>query len=371
MKIVTAIDSMKGSLSSVQANAIIDRVFSEQGIVEQIAIADGGEGTVEAFINNYGGRYETIEAHNLVGEKIQATFGWMEKESLAVIESADTAGIQFLDSTLKTHPLNTSTQGIGETIQAAMDFGAKKIIIGLGGTGTIDGGIGALHALGFRFRDQKQNVLEPIGKNLAKIQTISTDKVDQRISTIEFILASDVTSYLTGSKGAVYMFGKQKGLREDEMAEYERSLESFQDKISENTILPGDGAAGGLGIGLRVFLKGRSVSGFSLVVEYSNLLKELEDADLVITGEGKIDDQSLQGKVPVGISVLSKKKKIPVIAFVGMVEGSPEKFKEYGIDVVLPTVDKLMTIEQAMEEAEESLYRVAQRTKDLLSIFKN
>lgn len=370
MKIITAIDSMKGSLSSIQANNVIEQVFSSQDIsVKKIAIADGGEGTVEAFIENYGGSYQKANVHNLIGEEMQATFGWIEEEKLAIIESADTSGIQFLDGTVATHPSNTNSRGVGETILAALDLGAKKIIVGLGGTATIDGGIGALNALGVEFLDNNHKNIEPFGENLSKIQEVNSTNIDQRLNDIELIIASDVTSHLTGTKGAVYMFGTQKGLMKSELDEYEESLKSFQDRVLlGQSTEAGDGAAGGLGLGLRTLLKGKIVSGFSLLVEYSTLIEELNGADLVITGEGKIDDQSLQGKVPVGISRLAKENKIPVIAFVGSVEGNPKSFKKQGLNVVIPIVDKIMSIDQAMKNAKENLTRVAERTKDILFI---
>lgn len=372
VNIITAIDSMKGSITSAQANSIVKEAFKDKDtLIEKVAIADGGEGTVEAFISNCGGEYKRVETYDLSGEIMLATFGWIQSEALAIIESADTAGIHLLDKTKKTHPLYTSTQGVGETIKAAINIGAKQIIIGLGGTGTIDAGIGALDALNFKFLDKDKNRLKAIGKNIKCIDSVCTNEIHPQLNDVKFILASDVSSYLTGLQGAVYMFGRQKGLLESEMKTYEKHMMHFQNEIlAKASSKSGDGAAGGLGIGLRYFLQAKSISGLTLMTNYFKLNKKLSKADLVITGEGKIDDQSLQGKVPIGISRIAQRYNVPAIAFVGTIEGEPETFKKNGLSVVVPIIDKITNLNQAMNDTEQNLQRVAKRTKDLLFTLK-
>lgn len=373
MKIISAIDSMKGSLTSVEANRIIKEVFQdEQTEVVEIAIADGGEGTVDAFVENGRGIYQKAMVHNLKGKTIQTTFGWLAESKTAIIEAAAASGSQFLDFSENTHPKKTSSIGVGETILKALDKQSETIIIGLGGTGTVDGGIGALAALGIIFYDVKGKVLAPVGENLAAIARIDNDNLDPRVKTTTFMIAADVASLLTGPEGAVYMFGLQKGLLEVELPAYERAMEQYrQILLGDKKDYPGDGAAGGLGAAFRVLLGAQVVSGLELIAKHVQLKKQLENTDLVITGEGKMDNQTLQGKVPIGISRLSQQVDIPTIAFVGQFTGEQKAFEKAGIQAIIPIVDQITTVEEAMENAEENLRRTAKRTKELLFLLNS
>ncbi|EOH97035.1 glycerate kinase [Enterococcus moraviensis ATCC BAA-383] len=370
MNVVTAVDSMKGSISSIEANQIITKVFTEKGhIVKDIAIADGGEGTVSAIVKNGDGQKITAHVHALNGQLVTAEFGWFSAKKVAVIESAAASGIQYLDGTKATHPLNTSSYGTGELILAAINHGAQTIIIGLGGTGTVDGGMGLLSALGVEFFDQENQLLSAKGSHLAVVDHFSIEQVDVRLADVSFQIASDVTSPLLGETGAVYMFGQQKGLAENELTNYEAGMKNYQEKICGGIeSVAGDGAAGGIGFAVRVFLKGVIQSGFALISEQTGLEKAIKEADLVITGEGKMDDQSLQGKVPVGIGRIAKKYDVPVIAFVGSFDGVQQRFREEGVSVIVPIIDRITTLEQAMNEVEKNLQITAKRTLDLLTL---
>ncbi|MGX7151005.1 glycerate kinase [Enterococcus ureasiticus] len=372
MNVVTAIDSMKGSLSSIEANQIIAKVFTKQGhVVKEIAIADGGEGTVDAVVKNGDGQKIEARVHALNGQLVNAEFGWFNSGKLAVIESAAASGIQYLDGTKTTHPLNTSSYGTGELILAAIDQGAQTIVIGLGGTGTVDGGIGLLSALGVAFFDQENQLLPAKGSSLEKVAHVSTEHIDSRLSGVTFHIASDVTSPLLGETGAVYMFGRQKGLAENELNNYERGMKNYQEIISgTKESAAGDGAAGGLGFAIRVFLNGSVRSGFEFISEQTGLEEAIKHADLVVTGEGKMDNQSLQGKVPVGIGRIAKKYQVPVIAFVGSFNGDHQLFYEEGISVIIPIVDRIVTLEEAMNEAKLNLGTAANRTLDLLTLME-
>ena len=363
---------MKGSLSSVEANQIIAKVFTEQGnSVKKIAIADGGEGTVDAIVKNSNGQKIEAKVHALNGQLVTAGFGWFNNGKVAVIESAAASGIQYLDGTKETHPLNTSTYGTGELILSAIDQGAQTIVIGLGGTGTIDGGMGLLSALGVAFFDQKNQLLTAKGSSLGKVTHFSLEHLDPRLSGVSFHIASDVSSPLLGETGAVYMFGRQKGLAENELEKYEHGMENYQEIMSGmKESFAGDGAAGGLGFAIRVFLNGSVRSGFELISEQTGLEELIKHADLVITGEGKMDNQSLQGKVPVGIGRIAKKYHVPVIAFVGSFNGNEQLFYEEGITVIIPIVDRITTLEEAMNEAKPNLKKAAIRTLDLLTLMK-
>ncbi|KAF9404969.1 hypothetical protein HW555_014084 [Spodoptera exigua] len=363
---------MKGSLSSITANKVVGEVFSKYGHdITQVAIADGGEGTVEAVVKNNNGKKIAVDVHGLTNQQISADFGWFETEKLAVIESAAASGIQFLDGTQQTHPLNTSSFGTGELILAAVKKGAKTIVVGLGGTGTIDGGIGLLSALGVEFFDKQNRPLPAKGGSLGKIEHFSIKNLPPKLGTITFVIASDVTSSLLGDSGAVYMFGRQKGIQADQLVAYEESMHQYQKVITgKNEFVEGDGAAGGIGFALRVFLKGRTYSGFDFISEQIRLEKLIQASDLVITGEGKMDNQSLQGKVPVGIGRLAKKYHVPVIAFVGSFSGDELLFAEEGVSVIMPIIDDLTTLEQAMINAEKNLRKTAERTIRLLDLFE-
>lgn len=373
MKIISAIDSMKGSLTSIEANRIIKEVFQDKQIkVTEVAIADGGEGTVEAFVANGYGSYETARVHNLKGKLIDTTFGWLEESKTAIIEASAASGFQFLDFTETTHPKNTSSIGVGETIIKALDKQAKTIIIGLGGTGTVDGGLGALAAFGVTFYNEKEQELIPIGKNLVAVSRIDYKKLDTRIKETTFIIAADVASTLTGSEGAVNMFGLQKGISKEELPEYEKAMEQYKSVLLKNrTDHAGDGAAGGLGAAMRIALDAKIVSGLELIAKQVQLDTLLEDADLVVTGEGKMDNQTLQGKGPVAISLLSKRQGVPTIAFVGSFVGDSNAFKKMGMDVIIPILDGVVTLEEAMRNADENLRRTAQRTKELLFLLNS
>jgi glycerate kinase len=371
MKIVTAIDSMKGSLSSIQANQIVAEVFTAFGHeVSSVAIADGGEGTVAALVENNQGQLLFTEVQALDGQRITASYGWFAEKKLAVIESAQASGIQFLNGKSATHPKNTSSYGTGELILAAVEQGAQTIVVGLGGTGTVDGGIGLLNALGVRFFDENRQELPVKGSSLGAIADYSLEKVPEQLQQIQFIAAADVFSPLTGERGAVKMFGRQKGLQANEIDAYEAAMRHYQNIIHPGKQTePGDGAAGGLGFAMRHFLNGAVVSGFEYIAEQTNLTEKIAQAALVITGEGQIDAQSLQGKVPVGIARIAQKAKVPVLAFVGSSTGEAARFADVGISVIVPIIDQVMTLEEALKEAEQNLHRAAERSARLLALF--
>ncbi|MGG5340965.1 glycerate kinase family protein [Enterococcus sp. AZ192] len=368
MKIVTAIDSMKGSLTSKQANQIVAEVFRDEKLeVTEVAIADGGEGTVEAFVTNANGEVISVKCHNLLGDEITADYGWLKEEKTAVIESAATCGIQFLKGTSGTHPHNTNSYGLGEQILSAAQKGAKRIIIGLGGTGTIDGGIGLLACLGVEFFDKQNQLVSPIPRNFKKITRVETPKMPMMLKELEIIVAADVKSTITGEKGAVYLFGEQKGLQSNELAAFEEEMTHYSKLLLEGAeSQEGDGAAGGIGLALRTILQAKVVSGLDLIAEQSHLPEIIQQADLVITGEGKIDSQSLQGKVPVGIGAMAQKHQVPVLVFVGAMQGESDEFEKAGLSVIIPIVNEVSTLTEALMYAEQNLRQAAERTKKLL-----
>jgi len=374
MKILAAIDSFKGSMTSERANqCVIDALPDHQ--VTGFPIADGGEGTVDAFVSVMGGKVISKTITGVNGQAYSGRWGWVEKEKTAVIEVAEGAGlIQADKGTL--HPRNHTSQGVGEQILQALDYGAETIILGLGGSATADGGIGLLQALGVVFRDGEGRVLSKLPVKLGSVQSIDVSGLDKRISEVNWLIASDVTHPLLGSRGAVYVFGEQKGLSRDELSNYDRDMEQYAGIVSKVTgkderETEGAGAAGGIGFAVLSFFPCEFQSGLSLLAKEGDLESLIKKADLVITGEGKFDDQSLGGKVPVGISRIAQKHAVPVLLFAGKIDSERTAIEEENIRSLIPIVDAPMTLNEAMENGPKLLEKAVRRSLDLLSLGKD
>lgn len=356
MKVVVAIDSFKGSLSSLEAgNAAKEGILkARQAKVVVKPLADGGEGTTEALVEGLGGTYVSLTVAGPVAEPVKAKYGIMEDGRTAVMEMAEAAGITLMEPG-ELNPWKASTTGVGEMIQDAVKKGCREFIIGIGGSATTEGGIGMLEALGYRFYDSQGNVLPPVFASLGKIETISGDDVSDELRECHFQIACDVTNPLCGKHGAVPVFGPQKGVKPEEtqtmdeaMRHYARKTAEFAGKdLSQE---PGAGAAGGLGFAFLSYVPNAELkSGIDIVLKAIGLEKELEDADIVVTGEGQMDAQTAMGKVPVGVARLAKKYGCRVIAFAGGVTEDAGKCNEKGIDAFFPIVRGVTTLEKAME----------------------
>lgn len=369
MRALIAIDSFKESFTSIEAAETVENAFSQYGIESQkIAIADGGEGTVAAFLHNRsGGEMIKANVHNPFGAEITAEFAWYAKEKLAIIEVAAASGIHFISRSPDLTPMETSSQGTGELIAQAVDMGARKIIIGLGGSGTVDGGIGLLGALGVRFFDPNGNQLNPVVKNLSRVSKI--DRTNLITKNVTLISATDVDSPLTGKTGAVYMFGPQKGLKNADAAMMEQIFLFYSKHLDPLNfgMCPGDGAAGGIGFALRI-IGSRVENGFAVLANESELDKLIQNSDIVVTGEGRLDEQSLHGKVPIAIAQLAKKADKECIAFVGQQQGELATFQKAGLTSVFPIIDSIINIDQAMRDGRINLFRSALRVGALLKI---
>lgn len=372
MNIVIAIDSMKGSLTSQEANQIVATVFkSVANKIEQVAIADGGEGTVEAYLANQKGELIEVFAKNPMGETCKSFYGWYPEKKQAIIEVAAISGLHLIQNRSHNHPSQTSSFGAGELILSALNKGAKSIVIGLGGTGTIDGGIGLLKALGVNFFDNNKCELMATGSDLSEVSRIDSSQLDPRLKEVEIIVASDVSNPLIGSKGAVRIFGEQKGLSPSEFSAYDQGMANYLRIATGGSMSSfGDGAAGGIGFALRYFLQAKVSSGFTLIAAENNLAAKIKLADLVITGEGRIDQQSLYGKVPVAIANLAKAHDVPVLAFVGSIEGDMTEAYQAGISEIIPIVQSVSTLEKALKDAAKNLEESAKRTLKLLQLFR-
>ena len=355
MKVIIAIDSFKGSMSSMEAgNAAKDGILNvcEADVIVK-PLADGGEGTTQALVEGLGGSFEEILVTGPMGKKILAQYGILEDGKTAVMEMAEAAGIMLVEENLD--PWKASTVGVGEMILDAVKKGCREFIIGIGGSATTEGGIGMLQALGYEYFDEKNELLEPEFESLGKIVRISGEKVLPELEKCHFQIACDVANPLCGENGAVYVFGPQKGVRKEEREFMDRQMQHYAQRTAkwkgkDLSRIAGAGAAGGLGFAFLNYLPNVELrSGIDLVLKVIELEKELTNADIVITGEGRLDQQTAMGKVPVGVARLAKQYQTKVIAFAGSVTRDAIGCHEEGIDAFFPIVRGITTLKEAME----------------------
>lgn len=374
MKIVIAADSFKGSCSTFEvANAIengIRKVFKDFEIIK-IPVADGGEGTVDSLVKGTGGRYETVNVKDPLGRYIECKYGIL-KDNVAVLEMAASSGLTLLKEEER-NPLITTTYGTGQMIRAALDKGCKKILIGIGGSATNDGGAGMAQALGVSFRDNEGNEIGYGGGELARIKDIDITGIDSRLKDTEIVILSDVSNPLCGPNGVSFIYGPQKGATNEMVKQLDNNLEHYASIINEKlgidiTGVPGAGAAGGLGAGLIVFCNATVLSGIDVVLDINGIDRQLIDADLVITGEGKIDNQTVYGKVPVGVAKRALKYGIPVIAIVGSIGEEASVVYDYGINAIMDIVSRPMSLEDSMKNVSQLLEYAAENVIRILGV---
>lgn len=374
MKVVVAPNSFKECLASPEVAAAIARgiLASAPGArVVQVPLADGGEGTVRALVAATGGSLRKAQVKGPLGEPVQAEFGILGDGRTAVVEMAAASGLSLVPRE-KRNPLCTFTYGTGELILAGLDAGCSRMIIGIGGSATVDGGAGMAQALGVQLLDAEGRSIGRGGGALAKLAHIDTAAVDFRIESASFTAACDVDNPLTGPQGAARVYGPQKGATAAMVKKLDANLAHFaaiikQDLGLDVAELPGAGAAGGLGAGLVAFLNAKLVSGVELVMELVGLADQVMDADLVITGEGRLDSQTGFGKVPAGVARLAKKYGTPVLAVAGSLGEGFAQVHSQGVDAVASIVDAPMPLEKAIGDAERLL---AQTAESLMRIFR-
>ena len=339
MKIVVAPDSFKGSLTAIEvADGIeqgIKEVFPKAEVIK-IPMADGGDGTVQCLVNATGGKILREKVIGPLGDEVLASYGILGDKKTAVIEMAEASGLTLVLEN-KRNPLITTTYGTGQLIKAALDQGCRKMIIGIGGSATNDGGAGMVQALGVKLLDREGKEIGFGGGELKKISKIDTRHMDRRLSDTKILVASDVTNPLCGPKGASQIYGPQKGATPEMAEELDRSLAHFAEMIKKDLHkdvkdILGAGAAGGLGAGLMAFLNAELRPGIDIVIEVVKLEEVIKNADLVITGEGKIDSQTIYGKAPIGVAKIAKKYNIPVIAIAAIIGEDADIVHQYGID---------------------------------------
>lgn len=361
MKIVVAVDSFKGSATSKEVSEYIEkgiRHVCKDACIKKVAIADGGEGTVEAIVESASGKYMFEKVQGPLGAEVNARYGILN-EKIAVLEMAEASGINLVKRE-ELNPFAASTYGVGQVLKSVLDKGIREIYIGVGGSATNDGGAGMLASLGAKFYDAEENEIGYTPKELKKLRRIDLSDFDKRVSEAKITVLSDVRNTLCGENGASYIFGPQKGASPEDVKELDSILKNYGDIIDEMSGKnyshePGSGAAGGLGYALLSVCRAEFKEGIVKIMNLINLEETLKDADLVITGEGRIDNQSVCGKAPVGIAKLAKKYSIPVIAVVGSSARNLEEIYKNGIDLVLDIINEPMSLDKAIEDVGELL----------------
>lgn len=366
MKIVIAPDSFKESLTALEVAESIEkgfrRVLPEAEYIK-IPMADGGEGTVQSLVDATEGKIIWRQVTGPLGEPVQAFFGILGNKKTAVIEMAAASGLHLVPAD-KRNPLLTTTRGTGELIAAVLDYDVEHIIIGIGGSATNDGGTGMAKALGVQFLDKNGEEIGEGGGALGELASINLSHIDPRLKKIRIEVACDVNNPLTGERGASAIFGPQKGATPEMVAQLDRYLENFaaiveRDLGKQIKDIPGAGAAGGLGGGLLAFLPAKLKRGVEMVIEATALPNLVQGADLVITGEGKIDGQTIYGKTPIGVAKIAKQYGIPVIGIAGNVSDDSHVVHAYGLDAVFSIVPGVVLLEDAFAHAKEYVERTA------------
>ncbi len=367
MKIAIVCDSFKGSLAPLdvaeEIKAGFSRVFPEADYL-CLPMADGGEGTVEALVQGTDGELVHCSVTGPLGTSVPAFFGISGNGKTAIIEMAAAAGLPLLKPE-EYNPLRTTTYGVGELVRAALDRGCTHIILGLGGSATNDGGAGFAQALGARFLDQNGQELPPGGAALARLADVDLSSIDKRLSGVTLEGACDVISPLTGPQGASYVFGPQKGASPADVTCLDEALAHYARILSKRcgkdvAAVPGAGAAGGLGAGLLAFTDARLRPGVEIVSDQLRLDTRFRDVDLVITGEGRMDGQSAQGKAPMGVAQVAKAHGLPVIAIVGSTGVGVDKMHQVGIGAFFDTVPRPEALPDVLAQARENIRRTSE-----------
>jgi glycerate kinase len=353
MKIVVAPDSFKGSLTAIEVSVAIEQgireVFPEAEVIK-IPMADGGEGTVQCLVNATGGKILEEKVIGPLGDEVLAFYGILGDRKTAIVEMAAASGLTLVPEN-KRNPLITTTYGTGQLIKAVLNQGCRKMIIGIGGSATNDGGAGMVQALGVKLLDQEGKEVGFGGGELKKIVKIDISCMDNRLSDTKVLVASDVNNPLCGPQGASRIYGPQKGATPEIIEELDKSLSYFAELIKRDLHkdikdIPGAGAAGGLGAGLIAFLNAELRPGIEIIIEIVKLEQNIKEADLVITGEGKIDRQTIYGKTPVGVAKIAKKYNVPVVAVAAIIEESSQIFQSYGIDTLIQISEPPMRLSE-------------------------
>ena len=357
MKIVIAIDSFKGSLETLESGSAVAegiRVTDPDAKIDICPLADGGEGTVRAVVAALGGELCRVTVTGPLGETVDAEYGIVSEKRLAIIEMSAAAGITLVPKE-KRDPRYTTTRGVGELILDAIEKGCRSFIVGIGGSATNDGGVGMLKALGFEFLDGQGKDIADGAIGLSSLCNLRFDNVDKRLSECDIRVACDVSNPLCGERGCSRIYGPQKGADEKMIADMDIWLSNYASLTKEampsvDPTFPGVGAAGGMGFALKYYLGASLSSGIGLVIDATALEEKIMNADIVVTGEGRLDAQSAMGKAPVGVARLAKKYGKRVIAFAGAVSDDAAECNKQGIDAFFPILRAPCTLDEAMDK---------------------
>ena len=377
MKVVVAIDSLKGSLSSLEAGeAIKSGVLKAMPEAEVCVrpLADGGEGTVEALALGMGGELKTVEVTGPLGEKVNCLYGIMEESKTAILEMSGAAGITLVADEMR-NPLHTTTYGVGEVIKDAIANGCRHFIVGIGGSATNDGGIGMLQALGFGMLDKDGNQVPFGAKGIKEIVTITDDQVIPELKECSFRIACDVTNPLCGERGCSAVYGPQKGATPEMVKDMDAWLSDYAKLVAAkyekaDAEYPGTGAAGGMGFAFLAYTNAVLESGIKIILEETKLEDYVKDADIVVTGEGRLDGQTAFGKAPIGVAKIAKKFDKTVLAFAGAVTKDAVVCNEHGIDAFFPILRRIQTLQEAMtpEIARDNMVTTVEQVFRLINV---
>ena len=375
MKVVVAIDSLKGSLSSIDAgNAAKEGILRAKPDAEVVVkpLADGGEGTTDALLEGLNGEKINLKVTGPMGKPVDTYFGYLPETKTVIMEMASASGITLISEPEK-NPMRATTYGVGEMIRHAVLRGYRNFIIGIGGSATNDGGIGMLEALGYEFTDKSGSDAGEGGQALSKVVHISGEHAMKELKDCNFQIACDVNNPLYGANGATYVFGPQKGITDDMKVCLDEGMKNYAEVSDEFTgkkcdDVKGAGAAGGLGFAFVEYLNAKLTPGIELILKNIGLEKDIMNADYVVTGEGRLDFQTTMGKVPVGLAKLAKKYNKKVIAFAGSVTKEARECNKAGIDAFFPIVRGVTTLEEAMrpENAKENMRDTVEQVFRLL-----
>ena len=368
MKVIVAPSALKESLTAQRAAQAIARGLrrADPSVeLDLVPMADGGDGTAEALVSATGGRLLRVEAADPLGRPVQAAFGLLGGGGRAVVEMAAASGLALL-APQERNPLLTSTRGTGQLIRSALETGASEILVGIGGSATVDCGTGMAAELGVRFLDADGKLIENLcGGRLEDIRRVDTSGLDARLQGVRLTVACDVTNPLVGPQGAARVYAPQKGADAEAVRRLERGIENFACVVARDlgrdvSRMPGGGAAGGLGAGLVALLGAEMTSGVQAVIEASRLAERIRGGDLVVTSEGRVDEQTAFGKAPAGVAALARNHGVPVVVLAGSLGPGHEKLYECGVSAVFSICDRPMSLEAAMEGAEALMERVAE-----------
>lgn len=376
MKVLIAIDSFKGSISSIEGSEAIAegvRAAYENAHIVALPLADGGEGTVETLVRATGGELIEVQVTGPLNGIVKAVYGILGDKKTAVIEVAAACGLPLVPEGQR-NPLLTTTYGVGELIVDAIEKGCTHFVIGLGGSATNDAGVGMLQALGFRFMDSEQKEICRGGQGLKNIREINTESIHTELINTTFNIACDVNNPLYGPNGAAYIFGPQKGASDEMIKELDQGLKHFADVVLSHLDgdihnIKGAGAAGGLGAAFAGFLHAELKSGIDLVLEHVKMEEHMQGVDFVITGEGKLDGQTSMGKAPFGVAQLAKKNGIPVIALAGGVTEETKNLNTHGITSYFSIMNAPMSLEEAVK-VDTSFFNLKSTTEQLFRLIR-